>query len=158
MEPAMENKHYTDDELIGRLYGLDRNDGHLDLCTECKLRLEGMKRRQSLATSHEPHLTPGFLAEQRHAVWARLGKRPNSHVFRRTASAFAAMAVLVVGFLAYHPTPNAPAPQPAASATASVSDEELYADISTVVNTPEPLAASPIRGLFEEKETGKISQ
>jgi hypothetical protein len=154
----MENKHYTDDELIGRLYGLDRGDGHLDLCGECKARLAEMKQRQSLATSHEPRLTPGFLAEQRHAVWARIEKPAAPHLFWRTASAFAGMAVLVIAFLAYHPTPNAPAPQPSASVAASVSDEELYADISTVVNTPEPLAATPIRGLFEEKETGKVAQ
>ncbi len=152
----MANQHYSDEELIGRLYGLDPGDGHLDVCLECRSRLGAMKERQSLVTSHEPHISKGFLAEQRHAVWARIEKPAAPHMFWKAASAFAGMAVLVIGFLAYQPM-NTPTAQPAA-ATATVSDAQLYADISTVVETPEPLAATPIRGLFEEKEAGKVTQ
>jgi hypothetical protein len=152
----MENQHYSDEELIGRLYGLEANDGHLDVCPECRSRLGAMKQRQSLVTSQEPHISKGFLAEQRHAVWARIEKPAAPQMFWKAASAFAGMAILVIGFLAYQPM-NTPTSQPAA-ATATVSDAQLYADISTVVETPEPLAVTPIRGLFEEKEAGKVAQ
>ena len=149
----MGNKHYTDEELIERLYGLDRNCGHLDICQDCRSRLATMEQRRSLVASHEPNVTPAFLAEQRHAVWARIEKPASSQVFVRAASAFAAMAVLVVGFLVYHPASPPPAQT---SAMPAVTDEQLYAEISTIVDTPEPLAATPIRGLFEEH--GEVTQ
>ena len=131
----MANKHYTDEELIERLYGLDSNDGHLDLCPECRGRFAAMEARRTLVTGREPHITPGFLAEQRHAVFARIDKPGTPRMFWKAATAFAGMAVIVVGFLSYHPA-NVPAPQP--DPVATVSDAQLYADISSVVETPEP--------------------
>ena len=73
-----------------------------------------------------------------------------------TATAFAGMAVIVLGFLSYSPSQKTVS-QPQTAAVA-VSDEQLYADISSVVETPEPMAATPIRGLFEEKEAVKVTQ
>ena len=156
MESVMANRHYTDEELVERLYGLDRTDGHLDVCRECRSRYAAVEKRRSLAVSHEPHITAGFLAEQRHAVMARIEKPAVPHMFWRTAGAFAAMAVLVVGFLSFHPS-EAPAPEPMTTASA-ITDAQLYAEISTVVETPEPLAATPIRGLFDEKQSREAVQ
>lgn len=151
----MASKHYTDEELIEQLYGLGSSDGHLDLCPECRGRFGAIEERRKLVAGHQPYVTPGFLAEQRHAVLARIVRPAAPRVFWKAATAFAGMAVIVVGFLSYHPA-NVPATQP--EAVAAVSDAQLYADISTVVETPEPMAATPIRGLFEEKEAAKATQ
>lgn len=144
----MRDKHYTDEELIERLYGLGPNDGHLDRCSHCSKRWNAMVARKAAATGAEPYITPGFLAEQRHAVSSRIEGGTRPRILWRAASACAGVTVLVVGLMVYQPGEK---PKSELAASVTVTDAQLYADISAVAETPEPLAATPIRGLFDEQ-------
>ena len=143
----MENSHFSDAELIDRLYGLEAQEGHLDLCPLCRRRLQALADRKAALSLAEPHISPGFLVEQRHAIWVRLAREQSAIKWGRWIPAFAGAAALAVVLVSSQPTPKI---EP--GRVAVVSDAQLYADISAVVETPEPFAATPIRGLFDQEQ------
>ena len=139
-------KHWTDEELLDRLYGLGPDDDHLDSCGECRERFDRLESRRA-ALAAEPPVPPAFLASQRQSVMRRATAGSSQSLILRAAAACAAVTVLAVGLL-MNRSPERPVPQE----VASVSDAQLFAEISTVVADNEPRAAAPIRELFEEAQ------
>jgi hypothetical protein len=147
--------HWTDDELLGRLYGLapagnPRADAHLAACESCRGRWASLMERRA-AVLVPPVADEQRLRAQREAVWARIERRP-SNAFWRAVPVAATALLLVVG-VALH----VPAPAPVENTVASVqaqhmSDEQLMADIYSVIDEETPGPVQPIRALFASGE------
>lgn len=137
------NRHLSDDEMIGRLYGLSSsNDSHLENCPACTSRQSELAaKRARLAPAVE--VSSEFLAAQRRNIYSRLEQPSRSRL--RWVPAFAAACLLAVGVAVYHPSP-APVqhPEPA--------DAQLFSDVYSMAQSTEPLAAEPIHALLEDNQ------
>ena len=136
-------RHWTDDELIGRLYGLGPDDGHLGECEECAGRWRALEATRGLVLDPPP-APEEFLAGQRRAIHGRLEHPARRPGWLQLAPAAVATAAVVVLAVVLHR--SAPAPEP------GLSDAELYAEVYSMVESDEPLAVQPIRALFEEEQ------
>jgi hypothetical protein len=148
-------KHWNDVELIARIYGVGP-DGmehvrHFDSCAECQAKLLAMSARRALTTV-EPPIPDSRLRAQREQIYRRLESGLSWRVWLRPVSAAACVAVLVAGWALHRPVPIAVPEASSPAATATISDEQLFTEIASVVNEQEPRAASPIRGLFAESQ------
>jgi hypothetical protein len=145
-------RHLSNDELLERLYGL--GDGaHLDECAECAGRLAAMELRRAdsaaEASDAREQISNSFLAGQRRAIYARLEQPDVTRM--RWAPALAA-ATLLAAVLIYHPSrPPAPEPQVPVSRP-EMNEDQLFSDVFSMEQAAEPLAAAPIRALFEEHQ------
>ena len=132
------NRHLNNDELIERLYGVGRDDAHVENCRECAERLNELRaRREKLAPAQE--VSSEFLAAQRRKIYSRLGEERRTS--RAWAPALAAASLLAIGVFIYKPA------QPIHTESA---DAELFADVYSMEQTTEPRAAAPIHALFED--------
>jgi anti-sigma factor RsiW len=138
----MSPQHLSDDELIEMLYGGREPSGHAAGCGECRARLEELEKRR-LAAAAPPEISPAFLHAQRQRVFERADRYARQASFRWAAS-LAASAAVFLGLVLSTPVPK---PQPAVPVQ---SDAQLFSDINALLATPEPVAAAPIRNLFEE--------
>jgi hypothetical protein len=138
------SEHWSDDELIGQLYGLGPEDGHLEGCAECAERWRALVAARARVVQ-PPAVPEEFMAGQRQAVCQRLESTVRSHGLLPLASAVATAAILLVAVLIYRP---APPHQPALV----TSDAELFSEVYSMVQSSEPKAAEPIHALFEVQE------
>lgn len=138
----MKPEHLSDDELIDILYGVRELSGHAAGCRECRARLEDLEKKRAAAAT-PPEVSPAFLHTQRQRVFdraERYARRPNFH----WAPTLAASAAVFLGLVL-----STPAPKPQTVVPAQ-SDAQLFSEINALLETPEPVAAAPIRNLFEE--------
>ncbi len=141
--------HWTDDHLLNHLYGISEADIHLDTCSACEARLQAMalrmRKQQVLAG---PEFTEQDLAAQRRNIYRRLdGPVPSRWEFPWKA-VLATATVLLIGLELSAPKPKA---DPGNRLMASGGDSRFYTEIYASMESHEPRAASPIRGLFEEQ-------
>jgi len=134
-------KHLTTDELVDKLYGVGA-DGHLNECEECSERFGQLRERREMVTqplgaSYE------FLAAQRRDIYARMGEKPQARM--KWVPALAAAAFLVAaGVFVHHPAAQVAKPE--------VVDPQLFADVYSMEQSMEPLAAKPIHALFDQDQ------
>ena len=122
--------HWSDDDLIARLYGAGREDPHPKECPECRARwLKLRERREALLET--PAIPARLLAEQRLAIEGRLARRARP----LAGLAVAALLLLAVGL-------QKPAPEPPV-------DSQLFSDVFAEVARAEPRAIAPMHALFE---------
>ena len=136
------SKHFSDEDLIDRLYEVGREDSHLEQCEDCRrrwLRLLTLRRE----VLEPPKIPEELLAAQRRSIYRRLEAESGSTWWLRPAPALAAAAVVVLGILLSRPTP---APQP----TLAANDTQFFTEIYSMVENAEPMAVAPIHGLFED--------
>lgn len=140
----MNDLHYSDDELLDRLYETGRTDDHLERCEACRSRWERLLawRRQVLA---QPEISSAWLARERLRLTERLERTPSA--WRRTflCPALAAAAMVVMALLV-----ELPGPKPASEVASS--DSQLLEEIYTLIQDDEPRAALPVRALFEARQ------
>ena len=133
--------HLTTDELVERLYGIGAGD-HLDGCQECAERLRQLRERRAMAA--EPvDASHDFLAAQRRNIYARMGEKPPSRT-KWVPTLAAAACLVAVGVIAHHPAAQVAKPE--------IVDPQLFADVYSMEQSMEPLAAKPIHGLFEQDQ------
>ena len=137
----MDDRHWTDDELVARLYEVREDDGHLDRCAECGTRWRQLNRRRD-AIVRTPAISDEFLRAQRSAVFDRL----DTWQLPRFVPALA-MGLLLVAASAL----QGPAPKPQPSIAVATSDARLFEDVFSEVSRDEPHAITPLHGLFEVK-------
>lgn len=143
--------HWTENDMLDRLYGLDPAPelalSHFDACAECASRWQALELRRAVVVA--PPMPSAALdeklREQRHAVWARI-EGSNRSLLWRAAPAAATACMLLAGIILQQPQPTEPVRQMAAT----VSDEQFFTDIASLVNQDSPRATDPIRGLFAE--------
>lgn len=139
----MNGSHYTDDQLIERLYlGLPA-DRHLADCAGCGRRLQAFsKARLSAQTS--PDIPAGFLAGQRRRIFARV--EAPAPGFARLSPVAAVAALVVAAVLMSRPAP------PPALLTLAANEGGVFSEMYNLLESDGPRAAEPIRGLFQEKQ------
>ena len=140
------HEHLSEDGLLDAVYGIagSEADAHLRRCADCAQRLhEWHEKRAAAAASVE--VPAEFLAAQRRKIYERI-ERPSSKRWL-WAPGLAAACALAVGIFVYHPTPQ----QQPGKKPAEISDTQLFRDIYSMEQTPEPAAAAPARALFEEQ-------
>jgi len=140
--------HWTDEQLIAHLYGLGPEDGHLDGCPECRMRLSHMQaRRESIDLESPPdYVSSDLLAVQRRNIYAGIAQpvRWWSHIeIRRWGSAVAGLAILASGLLIFENSRKPAVPE-------RISDAQLAQEVSRIAENPEPPATEPLQALFEE--------
>lgn len=156
--------HWGDGDLLYRLYGLApesaASDEHLASCGECSSRWESLRlaRAETLSEAGTAFIPETRLQQQRRALWARID-HPHKFWFSKWAPVAATIMTLVVGFVLLDPAKPLPAPgsqaryQAKSSVAASISDAELFGDLSAMALPAAPQAAEPIRGLFENSSS-----
>lgn len=141
------NKHWQEEDLLARLYGLtpEAEDAHLAACLDCRARWDTLvaARRGVLV---EPLVPEYILHAQRRAIFARID-RARSPWRWIPVPVLATAAVLALGIALHQPAP-VPAPQQ----TAAISDTQLMNEIATMANQEEPRATETLKGLFAEAQ------
>jgi predicted anti-sigma-YlaC factor YlaD len=143
--------HLSNDELVNLVYGVGASghiaSEHINDCRECSDRFEQLRERRAMAADALP-VSHEFLAAQRRNIYARMGERPQARM--KWVPALAAAACLVaVGVFSYHPAQVATPEAPDARVETHV-DAQLFADVYSMEQSMEPLAAQPIHALFEQ--------
>jgi hypothetical protein len=136
------NRHLSDDELLGRVYGLADHDSHLENCAECASRWAAFRQRRRELAQPEP-VSIQFLAAQRRAIYSRLGEP--SHSRMKWAPAVAAACLLIIGLVVYRPGTAPPV-------RGDSGDAQLFSDVYSMEQSTEPQAAAPIHELFEDNQ------
>ena len=140
----MHDKHWSDEELVARLYGVGPEDGHLEVCDSCARRWEAIRCRYENLRPAGIEVSAEFLAAQRRAIHARLGEK--RHRFPRALVPVLATLLLAAIVIVYRPAPESKPP------VEKISDSQLFDDVFRMVSDPAPTAVGPIRSLFEEQK------
>jgi hypothetical protein len=136
-------RHWTENDFTEWIYGLKAGSSHLTDCADCSRIAESLQRRKAEAT-RPPDVSPGFLAEQRRNIYARLD-RPRRHwASSRWVLSFAMLLmVMIASFGIFRERPSTvPLATPA--------DEKLFSDLASIDQSNEPRAIQPIENLFEQ--------
>ncbi len=102
----------------------------------------------------EPEVSSDFLAAQRRSIYRRLDERGHHAYAMRWALSLAMLLLMVAGGLTlerrHRTTPGVSAKATATmQATATVSDDQLFSDLSAMEQRNEPEAIQPMHGLFQ---------
>ena len=136
------SNHLSNDELVNLVYGVGTR-GHLDDCRECAERFAQLRERKAMAAEALP-VSVEFLAAQRRNIYARMGERPQARM--KWVPALAAAACLIaVGVFSHHPAEVAKPDE-------THVDAQLFADVYSMEQSMEPIAAQPIHALFEPEK------
>lgn len=141
--------HWTGQELLGHLYGLDPPAGlsetHLDDCPECREKLSDLRLRRG-ALMVGPEVADHRLREQRRSVFARIEAHGSAWT-ARLAPAVATAWLVIAGVALQQPASQ---PEPKQTAVIAQSDRELLSEIASLAAEETPRAVDPIRGLFSD--------
>jgi hypothetical protein len=138
------DKHWSDEQLVARLYGIGPEDSHLELCPSCAKRWEAIRLAYENARPSAIEMSDEYFAAQRRAIRTRLGRK------RRTVPRVL-VPVLVTLLLAAIVIVYKPSHKPPPTAD-EISDSQLFEDVFRRVSGTEPSAVVPIRSLFEEQK------
>ena len=145
----MSTKHWTEEELIDRLYGIEPSSAGSHICPECEARWQALlERRAAFLQIADPAVPATVLARQRREVRERLSSWPAVFSPLRQAVAAGALAGVVCLAILLNPAPPSPEPMVATAAN----DRALYEDVFQTLASPVPAAVAPINGLFEYEE------
>lgn len=148
------NMHPNDEELLGFIYGLEPSNEHVVHCSECRLRIADMQdRRRTMDRMSGEHVDANLhlLAEQRRALQARIEAETSVWFpIRRWAPVALMLLLLTGGGVAVLERGHSPMAEHVQAGQRVISDDELAQQVSQIANDPEPSAAAPIEGLFED--------
>jgi hypothetical protein len=136
----MYGKHWSDADLVARLYDVGPEDDHLAACRSCAQRWEAARLRYESLRPAEIGVSEEFLGAQRRAIHARLEARRPS--FRLALIPSLAALLLVVILTVTRPVPQLKVVDQAA-------DSKVFDDVFKLAASTEPNAVGPIRSLFE---------
>ena len=137
-------RHWSDDDLISRLYGVGPGDDHLDTCPECARRWEILERRRARLLASAPAVPDGLFLAERRAIRMRLGAPKRKWRFDTVSTVASAVLLTLVVLMMFQPGPK---PQPTDAA-----DAKLFEEVFDLVASPEPSAVEPVRSLFEVRQ------
>ena len=139
----LEDNHWTDEDLLDRLYGIGRADTHLDECGNCQARWQALMEARRRVIE-PPVVDEAFLAAQCREIYRRLDAGDGRARWRWVpALAMAGVALLAV-------VVSRPVPAPAPSL--ALNEPQFFAEVQDVASSYEPQSVVPILGLFEEKQ------
>jgi hypothetical protein len=101
--------------------------------------------RERTQSVPEPEVSSEFLAAQRRSIYRRLDEPRANWIPIRWALSLAMVLLMVGGGLTLERRHK---PAPAVSST--ISDDQLFSDLSAMEQSNEPKAIQPMHGLFQE--------
>ncbi len=141
----MSGEHYSDDDLVARLFGLGTDDAHLAECEECTRRWDKIRERNELRRLAEAEVPAGFLAAQSRAIYARVERKSRRLPLRWLPLPAAALLVMVMVLTVFKPASHKPPKD-------VISDDQALQDVFTVGSRMEPAGLKPVESLFEEQK------
>ena len=132
-------KHWIEDDFQQWLYGLKERDHHLEECPECRSEVDRLRMTRA-PMMEQPEIPQDFLAAQRRSIYRRLHEPRHNWVALRWALPVAMVLVMVFGLTL----------QRGRRSAASISDEQLFSDLTAIEQSAEPKAIAPMHKLFEE--------
>jgi hypothetical protein len=93
----------------------------------------------------EPEVSSEFLAAQRRSIYRRLDEPRRNWISLRWALSLAMLLVMFAGGLTLERRHKS-----APAISTSMSDEQLFSDLSAMEQSSEPKAIQPIHGLFQD--------
>jgi anti-sigma factor RsiW len=141
----MSDKHWSDDDLVARLFGLGPEDTHLDTCELCSRRWKMIRQRHEVRHAAETEVPGELLAAQRRAIYARLEQNPRKSRVSWVHSLAAALLLVLVVFTVFKPAAQK-------QAIDAVSEDEALEDVFRVASRTEPAPVGPVKFLFEVQE------
>ncbi len=131
-------KHWTEDDFEQWLYGLKEEDSHLGECAECRSEQDRLRIARSQLIE-QPNVSDEFLAAQRRSIYRRLHEPRHSWIALRWA-----VPVVMVLLMAFGLTIQRGRQTPQ-----TISDEQLFSDLTAIEQSAEPRAIAPMHKLFE---------
>jgi len=138
----MQAKHWDKDRLLNRLYGLEEPDSHFEQCELCQRQWAELRQRHTELVSL-PEVPAEWLYAQRQRIFQRIERPSPLWWSSRLASSLASLAVVILAVMLLRP-------QPPAEPVVATNDSQLFTEVYGLVESPEPLAAQPLYGLFED--------
>jgi len=132
-------KHWTEDDFKQWLYGLKDEDPHVRECRECTSELDRLRVVRSRITE-EAELSPDFLAAQRRGIYRRLLEPRPRWIAVRWALPVVMVLAMVFGLTL----------QRGRRSVTTISDEQLFSDLTAIEQSAEPKAIAPMHKLFEQ--------
>jgi predicted anti-sigma-YlaC factor YlaD len=132
-------KHWNENDFKQWLYGLRDEDHHLEECPECRGEMERLRMVRARITE-QPEVSQDFLAAQRRSIYRQLHEPRHNWVALRWALPVAMVLVMVFGLTL----------QRGRRSPASISDEQLFSDLTAIEQSAEPKAIAPMHKLFEQ--------
>jgi hypothetical protein len=142
----MRGKHYSDDELVSRLFGVGREDGHLDVCPECARRWESIRFRYEGRRITCGDVQEARLAAQRNAIRGRIQKRSRNLRMILAPSLATLAIVLLMALIVYKPT------KPEQPVLNAISEDAVLEEVYQMSISTELEAVGPVQSLFEEQQ------
>jgi hypothetical protein len=135
------DEHWSDDVLVEKLLlGGPEEEGHVRHCPACAKKWEQARLRRANLLASEPEIPEVELAKERHAIRARLQRRP---IRVRLVPTLAAAALAILAMLVL----LKPVPQPVVQE--STSDAAVFEEVFKVSSSTEPTSVEPVKSLFE---------
>ncbi len=141
----MFGKHYSDDDLVARLFGLGSDDSHLAECEECTRRWNQIRARNGFRRPAEIEVPAELLAVQRRAIYARVEHKTRRLPLRWLPLPAVALLVMVMVLTVFKPAPHKPPKD-------VISDDQALQDVFTVGSKTESTGLKPVESLFEEQK------
>jgi len=138
----MSDKHYSDDDLVTRLFGLGSEDNHLDTCELCARRWGMIRQRHEVRHAAETEVPGVLLAAQRRAIYARLEGNPRRLPSRWVPSLAAALLLVLVMLTVFRPAAQK-------QAIDAISEDRALEEVFTVASRIDPAGLKPVQFLFE---------
>jgi predicted anti-sigma-YlaC factor YlaD len=132
-------KHWNENDFKQWLYGLRDEDHHLEECPECRGEMERLRMVRARITE-QPEVSQDVLAAQRRSIYRQLHEPRHKWVALRWALPVAMVLVMVFGLTL----------QRGRRSAASISDEQLFSDLTAIEQSAEPKAIAPMHKLFEQ--------
>ena len=132
-------EHWNENDFKQWLYGLKAENHHLEECPECRGEMDRLKKLR-LRVTEPPAVSEDFLAAQRRSIYCRLHEPRHNWVTLRWALPVAMVLVMVFGLTLQRER------RPAIS----ISDEQLFSDLTAMEQSAEPRAIAPMHKLFEQ--------
>jgi anti-sigma factor RsiW len=139
------DRHWTDDELLLRLFDERPADEHLETCVECGRRWEAIQDKYESRRETLSEISEARLAAQRIAVHARLeAKSRNSRLILAPSLVALAALVLIASMVFKSASLKPLAPE-------TISGDEVFEEVFGMSLSTEPTAIGPVQSLFEEQ-------
>jgi predicted anti-sigma-YlaC factor YlaD len=132
-------KHWNETDFKDWLYGLKDEDQHLEECPECRGEMTRLRMVRARITE-QPEVSPDLLAAQRRSIYRRLYEPRHNWVALRWALPVAMVLVMVFGLTL----------QRGRRSASTISDEQLFSDLTAIEQSAEPRAIAPMHKLFEQ--------
>jgi len=140
----MHDKHWTDDELVSKLFSVGPDDEHLKSCPDCVRRWESIRRKNEMLRAHNTEIAESQLMAQRDAIYARLEGRSRKPIPILIPSIVTVALLMLAVLVIFRPNVSERPVQDV------VAEDIVLEEVFQTSFSPELTAMEPVQALFQE--------